>query len=232
LIQLFSVSQQHKNHTILQDPKKSPEEKSIGVQFLHKNTSSIFMGKGFAESLFFGVPKVFSLGCQQYLVIRMEDEGGLRLRHQALTEAEMRKKAQEAPQSPVYAHKVEEARQLDESQQKQLLSRASKLVAAVPTAKHLKDIIDMLHLQIKGQYSVEWTTKLAFLAAILYLVSPLDVLPDTIPIAGYFDDSAVLAWTIKQHQAEISRFQQWKKSHPEEFAAGKEAACPCNCLIA
>lgn len=49
--------------------------------------------------------------------------------------------------------------------------------------------------------------KLLIMAAIAYLISPIDVVPDWIPVAGYADDVAILLYTkhkIRQYvEAEV-----------------------------
>ena len=36
------------------------------------------------------------------------------------------------------------------------------------------------------------------LLAVLYIVSPLDLIPDWIPVIGWLDDLGVLAWAARQ----------------------------------
>ncbi|HEU5146595.1 MAG TPA: DUF1232 domain-containing protein, partial [Chryseosolibacter sp.] len=46
-----------------------------------------------------------------------------------------------------------------------------------------------------GQYrEVPWKTILLIVAAVIYFVNPLDLVPDIIPLTGLTDDFAVLVW--------------------------------------
>ena len=47
---------------------------------------------------------------------------------------------------------------------------------------------------IQGEYKdVPIGIIIAIISALVYFVSPIDILPDSIPIVGYFDDAAVVA---------------------------------------
>ncbi len=49
-------------------------------------------------------------------------------------------------------------------------------------------------------------------AAILYFVTPLDLVPDAIPGAGLVDDATVLAFVIARLEVELARFAQWERA--------------------
>lgn len=64
-----------------------------------------------------------------------------------------------------------------------------------------------------GHYrDVPWKTMLVILAAVIYFINPLDLLPDMIPIAGLTDDFAVLLWVYNSLGTEIEKFQAWESS--------------------
>jgi uncharacterized membrane protein YkvA (DUF1232 family) len=42
------------------------------------------------------------------------------------------------------------------------------------------------------------STKAMLVPAIAYLASPIDLIPDFIPVVGYLDDAVVLAWAMRQ----------------------------------
>lgn len=41
-------------------------------------------------------------------------------------------------------------------------------------------------------------------ACFLYLISPLDIVPDTIPLFGYMDDAAIVAWGYRGIQTQVT----------------------------
>ena len=48
-------------------------------------------------------------------------------------------------------------------------------------------------------------------AAILYFVTPIDLIPDAIPGAGLMDDATVLAFVLAKLEIELDRFSSWEK---------------------
>lgn len=55
----------------------------------------------------------------------------------------------------------------------------------------------------------EWAIA-AIIGAIIYVVSPLDAVPDIIPIAGWVDDGAVVAAAVKALEEVIKAFIKYK----------------------
>ena len=63
----------------------------------------------------------------------------------------------------------------------------------------------------KGDYkNVPWKLIAAIGFAVAYLVSPIDVIPDFIPILGFVDDAAVFSLTLAAFQSEIDTYKEWK----------------------
>ena len=94
------------------------------------------------------------------------------------------------------------------------------LAAAVSIAqgrggKLLKDLqllVRLLKASVSGTYIGFSVQKLVtIVAAILYLISPLDVIPDFIPVAGYADDAAVIAWVLNSIAEELKDFKSWEQ---------------------
>lgn len=64
-----------------------------------------------------------------------------------------------------------------------------------------------------GEYrDIPWKTILLIVAAVIYFVNPLDLVPDIIPLAGLTDDFAVLLWVYNTVSNEIERFMEWEKT--------------------
>lgn len=64
-----------------------------------------------------------------------------------------------------------------------------------------------------GEYrEIPWKTMLIIVAAVIYFVNPLDLLPDLIPVAGLTDDFGILIWVYTSLQTEIDKFILWEQS--------------------
>ena len=64
-----------------------------------------------------------------------------------------------------------------------------------------------------GKYrAVPWKAMLILLAAIIYFLNPLDLIPDLLPVVGFTDDFAVLVWVYNSIQVEIDKFLAWEES--------------------
>jgi len=58
-------------------------------------------------------------------------------------------------------------------------------------AADLKAVIHALYLASRGPH-VPWYAKLAAGAVVAYALSPIDLIPDFIPVVGYLDDLVIL----------------------------------------
>lgn len=69
----------------------------------------------------------------------------------------------------------------------------------------------MLKASFSGEHPLpEWAIA-AIIGAIIYVVSPIDAVPDIIPIAGWVDDGAVVAAAVKALEEVIKAFIKYKK---------------------
>lgn len=77
--------------------------------------------------------------------------------------------------------------------------------------KNKKSIFKIVsHLKALKRYmmdkDVKWYRKSVVIAALVYFVMPLDVMPDFAPLLGYLDDIGVVAWTIKFLGNEVTSY--------------------------
>jgi uncharacterized membrane protein YkvA (DUF1232 family) len=49
--------------------------------------------------------------------------------------------------------------------------------------------------------------------ALVYLISPIDVLPDFLPVIGVTDDAGVLVWLLSSLSIASGSFLRWEKDH-------------------
>ena len=73
--------------------------------------------------------------------------------------------------------------------------------------------IRMVKAYARGEYrEIEWKHIVLEVAALLYFITPLDFIPDFIPVTGFIDDFTVLVWVYNKIQHEIDRFQLWESN--------------------
>lgn len=49
-------------------------------------------------------------------------------------------------------------------------------------------------------------------AALIYVLSPLDLIPDFIPVVGYLDDAAVIAFCLNLVERDLVSYKVWKNN--------------------
>lgn len=78
---------------------------------------------------------------------------------------------------------------------------------------HIKAFIRLLRAYIKRDYRIiPWGSIVMVTAAVLYFVSPLDLLLDWIPFAGFIDDAAVLVFVTGQIRKDLNKFLIWEEN--------------------
>lgn len=63
----------------------------------------------------------------------------------------------------------------------------------------------------RREYTViPWQTMITLLAALLYFINPIDLIPDVVPALGLTDDFTVLIWVYGTAEKEIEKFLLWE----------------------
>jgi len=69
----------------------------------------------------------------------------------------------------------------------------------------------------QGRYRLPWRAIAAVAAAALYVVSPIDLIPDVLAPLGFTDDAAVVALLWGLLKRELTRYCDWKGLSAEHF---------------
>ncbi|OIN68384.1 hypothetical protein BLD48_00485 [Exiguobacterium sp. KRL4] len=72
-------------------------------------------------------------------------------------------------------------------------------------------LIDMVRAYQSGEYrNIRRTTILKVIGALIYLVSPIDLVPDFVLGFGFADDIAIILFVTKTVFEELTRFSDWQ----------------------
>lgn len=74
----------------------------------------------------------------------------------------------------------------------------------------LQLMISLVKDNMSGAYKLPKKSLIAIVAAILYFLSPLDLIPDFILGFGMIDDVFIISMVIKQVAQDLERYQLWK----------------------
>lgn len=76
----------------------------------------------------------------------------------------------------------------------------------------LKLLFQMLKDYKDKKYTdTPWKSMASITFGLLYLLNPLDLVPDFIPIIGYIDDATVLTFTFKLIESDIEKYEIWQQ---------------------
>lgn len=98
----------------------------------------------------------------------------------------------------------------------QKLERKLKVLPVVGTTFAIVPaMISLVRSYIKKEYTeVPLGTIVGIISALIYILSPIDLVPDVVPGAGYIDDAAILLACLKTGAADdIKDYQKWRDEH-------------------
>ena len=80
----------------------------------------------------------------------------------------------------------------------------------------LRLLYDYISEVVHGKYKDYSAASLSLaLAAIIYVISPLDIMPHILPFAGYIDDIAIVTWAMTKMNKELEKYKKSKKTLTE-----------------
>jgi len=90
------------------------------------------------------------------------------------------------------------------------IKKSSGIGPLIELGESLKLIFGLTRDYARGSYrDVRYRSIILIIIGLLYLVAPIDSIPDFIPIAGFIDDAAVLGLVIKQVRSELDKYKTW-----------------------
>lgn len=113
--------------------------------------------------------------------------------------------------------KKAEALLKDDVRMESFLEKIEKKIKWIPFLaqefKNIPTMVSMVRSYLRGNYTkIPKRTILAIVSALIYFLSPIDVVPDWIPLLGQLDDAIVIASCWNLVNKDVEDYRQWKKA--------------------
>lgn len=106
----------------------------------------------------------------------------------------------------------------DRDKLEEFLELLEKKLKTIPKIGDKLAALPIMILLLKSYINKEYTgiplgSIIAIISALIYVVSPVDLIPDNIPGIGYLDDAAVVAVCWNLVESDVEEYQKWRKMH-------------------
>lgn len=110
----------------------------------------------------------------------------------------------------------------DEDKFERLVQRIENKLKLIPCiGKYVSDIACMVSLvrsYIKKEYTdIPIGTIISIISTLIYIISPIDLIPDYIPVVGYIDDIAILSWVLKSINSDVEEYKKWRTDNNKQI---------------
>jgi uncharacterized membrane protein YkvA (DUF1232 family) len=116
-----------------------------------------------------------------------------------------------------YLRDPEKARKLLTAVVEKTKERQNNKGPFVKVWESLKALSRLINAFVRKEYKeAPWQSLVLSSMALLYFVTPSDLFPDFIPVAGYVDDATIIAFVVNAIKADLDKFLAWEaeKSTP------------------
>ncbi|AUW96446.1 YkvA family protein [Streptococcus pluranimalium] len=109
----------------------------------------------------------------------------------------------------------------DDAKMEPFLEKLEKKLKWIPFVRQELKMIPILISMVRSYWKKDYTrvprrTMLAIVSALIYFLSPIDVIPDWIPVLGQMDDALVVATCWKLVNKDVEDYRQWQKERKKQ----------------
>ncbi len=102
----------------------------------------------------------------------------------------------------------------DRNKFKQFIEKVSNHKGLKEIGSNAKLLLSLMKDFFTGNYKeIPIGCIISIIGAFIYLLAPIDVIPDFIPFLGYVDDAAVIAACVKLIENDIKKYEAWRTSN-------------------
>lgn len=102
-----------------------------------------------------------------------------------------------------------------------LFDEATQKAKSIPKAPfadlwaYLQAMLRLIRAYYHGEYrNVKLANLVLIIGAIIYVLDPLDLIPDWIPGLGFLDDATILAFAVQKTRETLEDFKAWETKAP------------------
>ena len=118
----------------------------------------------------------------------------------------------------------EGAKKVTDNDLEKVIAQADKIEekfkAKGPLGRFIVDVkvlISLVKDYCNGSYrEIPWWTIAAVVTALLYVLNPVDLIPDFIPVIGLVDDALIVSVCLLAIEQDLARYKEWKSSIEKE----------------
>ena len=72
-------------------------------------------------------------------------------------------------------------------------------------------LVSLVKSYVDGEYKdIPYNSIIAVIATLLYVISPIDIIPDFIPVVGFTDDAMAVAFCMKMIHDDLEKYKTWR----------------------
>ena len=106
----------------------------------------------------------------------------------------------------------------DDEKMEKFLQKLEKKLKVIPVAGDTLAIVPTMVSLLKNYIKKEYTeiplgSIIAIISALLYFVSPIDIIPDAIPGIGHVDDAGIILACLKLVKSDVDDYNKWREEN-------------------
>ena len=72
-------------------------------------------------------------------------------------------------------------------------------------------LVSLVKSYVAGEYKeIPYNSIVTVVATLIYVISPLDIIPDVIPVVGFTDDAMAVAFCMKMIHDDLEKYKTWR----------------------
>lgn len=110
----------------------------------------------------------------------------------------------------------------DEDKMERFFQKLEKKLKTVPVAGTVLAYVPLMMSLVRSYVKKEYTeppitSMISIVVALIYFLSPVDLIPDIVPGAGYVDDAVVISGCLALIRTDLEDYRIWRKNQGLEL---------------